>query len=48
MNYGSANDRIGNYVIVANGISTAAFLKDFYRSKEFKNQMILRLFRINR
>ena len=37
MNYGSANDRIGNYVIMANGISTAAFLTGFYRSKKVKN-----------
>ncbi len=37
MNYGNANDRIGNCVIVANGISTAAFLTGFYSSKEFKN-----------
>jgi hypothetical protein len=37
MNYGSAYDRIENCVIMANGISTAAFLTGFHSSKEFKN-----------
>jgi hypothetical protein len=37
---------IGNCVIVANGISTAAFLKDFYGLLRVKYQVILLFFGI--
>ena len=37
-NCGSENDRNQNYVIVANGIATAAFLTGYKRSQGFNFQ----------